>query len=108
MPTFAISNKCTPSFLAAARKDGLSSREPVIRTMVEGIGGKVVAIYWPSSPDWDLVIIAELPDADAAYAIQSFGWATGASQRMQTTQLRTGAEADAAIARQLIWTAPSS
>ena len=108
MPTFAISNKYTPEFLAAARKDGLSSREAVIRKMIEGVDGKTVAIYWPSSPDSDLVIIAELPDADAAYAIQSFGWASGTSQRIQVTHLRSSAEADAAIARQVLWTPPGS
>ena len=108
MPVFALSAKYTPETLAAVRKAGYASREPALKSLVEQFDGKFLAVYWTSSPDWDFVAIAELPSADNAFAMQSFGDATGALQRSQYTQLRTSAEADAAIARQVDWTPPGS
>ena len=106
MPTFAISAKYTPDALAAIRKSGHASREAVSKKMIESIGGTFVAMYWHSSPEWDQTVIAELANADDAYAINSMGMASGIALRTQTQQLRTSSEADAAIARQLTWTPP--
>lgn len=108
MPVLAVSAKYTPEALAAVRKAGYASREPAIKSMIEQFDGKFLAVYWPLSPDWDFVALAELPSTDDAFAIQSFGDATGAFLRSQYTELRTSAEADAAIARQVDWTRPGS
>lgn len=108
MPTFAVSAKYTPEALAAVRKAGFASREPMMKSMAEQFGGKFLTVYWPASGDWDFVAIAELPSVDDAYAMVSFSNATGSFQKSQATQLRSSAEADAAIARQLQWTPPGS
>lgn len=108
MPLFALSAKYTPEALAAVRKAGFASREPQMKSIPEQFGGKLIAVYWPASPDWDFVLLAELPSADDAYAVMSFGSSTGSFLKSQATQLRTSAEADAAIARQLNWTPPGS
>ena len=106
MPIFALNGKYTPEALAAVRKAGFASREPQMKSMAEQFGGTVVAVYWPATPDWDFVCLADLPSADDAYAVASFSNASGSFLRVQATQLRTSAEADAAIARQLNWTPP--
>ena len=108
MPIFVQTVKYTPEALAAARKEGFASREAVAKAMVESAGGRVICNYWPFSPDWDYLGIGEFPSSDAAYALQSMLLASGAIQRFKTTELRTGAEADAAIAQQLKWTPPGS
>lgn len=107
MSTFAIAAKYTSEALAAVRKAGFASREPMMKSMAEQFGGKMLAVYWPASPDWDFVVIADLPNADDAYALMSFSSATGSFLRCQATQLLSSAEADAAIARQLTWTPPA-
>jgi uncharacterized protein with GYD domain len=106
--TFAIAPKYTPETLAAVRKAGFASREPAMKALAEQFGGKFVAVYWLASPDWDYVSLIDLPSADNVYAIMSFDFASGAFLKGNATQLRTSAEADAAIARQLTWTPPGS
>ena len=106
MPLFAINSKYTPETLAAARKEGLAHREAAAKAIIEQLGGKLLAFYWLSSPDWDYLGIGEFASADDPYALVSMAMASGAFQRSQVTPLRTSAEADAAIARQLNWTPP--
>jgi uncharacterized protein with GYD domain len=108
MPTFALWGKYTPEALAAVRKAGFASREPQMESALEQMGGKLLAVYWPASPDWDFVLIGELPSADAAYAMMSFSNASGSFLKAQAVQLRTSAEADSVIAQQLKWTPPGS
>ena len=56
MPTFAVAAKYTPEALAAVRKAGFASREPMMKSIAEQFGGKMLAVYWPASPDWDFVV----------------------------------------------------
>ena len=107
MPTFALSGKYTPEALAAVRKDGFASREAAVKTLVESLGGKLVAFYWPLSAEWDLTAIVELSSSDDAYAIGSMSLSS-VMQRGQAIELRSSAEADATIARQLNWKPPGS
>ena len=108
MPIFIATAKYTPEALAAARKEGFAGREAASNALVESVGGRTLGTYFPASPDWDILSVADLPSADVAYAVQSMAMASGAMQRFQMTHLRTGAEADAAIARQMTWTPPGS
>ena len=108
MPKFALSSKYTPEALAAVREAGYASREAVMKSITEQLGGKLLSQYWISSPDYDFVAIAELPSADDAFALLSMSDAGGASVRNRAIELRTSAEADAAIAKQLTWTPPGS
>lgn len=108
MPTFALSGKYTAEALAAVREAGFVSREPQMQAVVEQMGGKFLAVYWPASPDWDFVVLCDLPNADAAYAMVSFSNASGTFLKTQAVQLRTSAEADSAIAPQVEWTPPGS
>ena len=76
MPTYALSVKYSAKTLAAIRTAGYSTRDEAAQSFYEQLGGKMVAFYWPACPDWDLVAIAELPGADAAYA-----WLSSREQR---------------------------
>ena len=108
MPTFALSGKYTPESLDAVRKTGHGTRQTLATETLEQLGGKVLAWYWLTSPEYDFVTIVDLPSTDEVFAINSFSGATGAFVRTNAVQLRTSEAADAAIARQLDWTPPGA
>ncbi len=106
MPIFLATAKYKPEALAAARKASLAARAAASDALTESAGGRSLGTYFPVSPDWDILSVAELPSAEVAYAIQSMAMASGAMERFQITQLLTGTEADAAIDRTFNWTPP--
>jgi hypothetical protein len=88
------------------RKSGYSSRRPVLEKMCESLGGKLEQIYFLASPNWHLMTIQEMPDTDAVFSLISFVAGTALIADADIIELRSPAEADAAVARQLSWTPP--
>jgi uncharacterized protein with GYD domain len=106
MPTFQISAKYTPEAHAAVRQAGHASRETAMTQMLNDFGGKLISVYWLSSPNQDFVGISELPSSDQMFAMISLAEATGAFVRIEGFELRTSAQADAAIAQHTTWKPP--
>jgi uncharacterized protein with GYD domain len=106
MPKYVAFAKYAPEALQGIRDVGYASRQPVLEKMCESLGGRLEGIYFVSSPRWHLMTIQELPDTDAVFALISFVGATSAIADAEIIELRSPAEADAAMARRLSWTPP--
>jgi uncharacterized protein with GYD domain len=106
MPKYMAIAKYTSEAVGGVRKAGYQSRQQALESMAESLGGKLEAIYFLSSGSWDLLTIMDLPDSAAAFALLSFANSTGVTAQGDVIELLTPAQADAAIARQVKWTAP--
>lgn len=67
-------------------------RIEAVRPTVEGLGGKISSAYFAFG-DYDVVLIAELPDNVSAAAIAMAFAGGGACKAVHTTPLLTSAEA---------------
>lgn len=97
MPRYIALGKYTQASLAGVRKDGYATRTAVLERLVESLGGELESIYFPTSGDWDLITIQQLPDSRAAFALWTFANSIGVVERSQVIEVLTGQEADTAI-----------
>ena len=61
-------------------------RSAAIRSLVEGVGGKIESLYYCFG-DYDIVTILEVPDSVTMAAISMAGGASGALSNIKTTVL---------------------
>lgn len=61
-------------------------RSTAIRSLVEGVGGRVESSYYAFG-DYDIVIIAELPDNASMAALSMVAASSGATLNIKTTVL---------------------
>src|SRR5262245_11003116 len=87
-------------------KDGGSKRRDVVRGMVEGVGGKVHALYYALGED-DVYVIGEVPDQATAVALSLAVNASGAVQ-LKTTVLLTPEDIDGATKKAIKYEAPGA
>jgi uncharacterized protein with GYD domain len=82
-------------------------REDVVRKTCESLGGKLHSFFFAFG-EYDVAVIAELPDNKAAAAIALAVGGTGAVSRHMTTVLMTSAEAVDAMkaAKKVSYTPP--
>jgi uncharacterized protein with GYD domain len=73
--------------LLAAPED----REPAVRKLVEGAGGKLLNFYFTTG-DTDFLLIAEAEDAESAIAALMVGEAAGTICEVSTSRAWTGSE----------------
>ncbi|MBI1181146.1 MAG: GYD domain-containing protein [Alphaproteobacteria bacterium] len=73
-------------------------REAALAKTCEALGGRMLHFFY-SFGDFDAVVLAELPDNQAAAAISLSADAAGGVRRMRTTVLMTPAEAIEAMQR---------
>src|SRR5215218_2184491 len=106
MPKYVAFARYSPEALEGIRKVGYASREPALENLCKSLGGTLEAIYFLNASHWHLMTIQDLPDTDAVFALFSFVGANGAIPEAEIIELRSPAEADAAVARQLNWTPP--
>ncbi|MGH8314401.1 MAG: GYD domain-containing protein [Steroidobacterales bacterium] len=106
MPKFLIEAAYTAEGLRGLQKDKASGRKQAVTQLVEGLEGKVEALYFTLG-DRDVVIIVDLPDVLSASALALTVSATGLV-RTKTTQLLTVDEADRALARKVNYRAPGA
>ena len=66
-------------------------REPVVRRLVEGAGGKLLNFYFTTG-DSDFILIAEAPDAESLVAALLGTVASGTICNVSTVRAWTGAE----------------
>jgi len=91
MPIYMYQAAYTPESWAAQLNHAQHRVEAVGRQACEAVGGKLVG-GWYCFGDYDLVIIADVPDNESMSAIALAIAAGGAIKASKTTVLMTGAE----------------
>jgi uncharacterized protein with GYD domain len=104
MPKFMIHASYTPLGVKGVQSKGGTSRREAVAEMVEGLGGSLECFYFAFG-DADVVVIADLPDNEAATAIALTVNAAGGATT-KTWPLITPEEVDAAAQRSVSYTAP--
>jgi len=87
-------------------KEGGSGRRDMVKKMVEGIGGKLEALYFAYGDD-DVIAILDVPHATDGLALALAVNAAGAVH-LTTTPLITPEEVDAAAKKGVAYRAPGA
>ena len=96
----------TQSGVQGVLKEGGSARMAVVEKLFASVGGRVEAAYWAFGDD-DFVLIAELPDNQAA-ATAALTVSSSGAVKVTTTVLLTAAEIDAAAGMKAEYRAPGA
>lgn len=96
MPLFMYQGAFTPESWAAQIKNPENRVETVGRKVCEAAGGKFIG-GWLCFGDYDLVIIADMPDKESMGAVALAVAAGGAMKAAKTTVLMTGADGVTAL-----------
>lgn len=97
MPLYLVQASYTPQALAAMVKSP-QDRSQAIRPLVEGTGGRLRDVFFCQG-DYDLVVLIEVPDAEAANAIALAAVGAGHLKAYKTTALFTPEETMGAMRR---------
>jgi uncharacterized protein with GYD domain len=97
MPLYMVQASYAPQAIAALVKSP-QDRTEAIRSLAEGAGGQVRDVFF-SQGDYDVVVLYEAPDAEAANAVALASIAAGHLRAFKTTPLFTGAEIMGAMRR---------
>jgi uncharacterized protein with GYD domain len=92
--------------LKGLQKDKASGRRQAVTRAVEGLGGKVDAMYFALG-EHDVLLIVDMPDVLSGAALALRVSATGLV-RTKTTSLLTIEEADRALAKTVDYRAPGA
>jgi len=104
MPKYLYQVNYTPSGIQGVVNDSASGRRADVQAAVKALGGKLEAFYY-SFGEYDVVAIADLPNAvtAAAFSLRTSGTGTC---RVRTTPLLTVEEMDQALEVKLQYRAP--
>ena len=91
MPIYMWQAAYTPESWAAQVKNPQNRAETVGRQLVEAVGGRLIGA-WYSFGEYDLVLIADVPNNQAMSALAMGVAAGGAIKDSKTTVLMTGTE----------------
>jgi uncharacterized protein with GYD domain len=94
MAKYLITASYTSEGTKGLLAEGGSGRKSVLQKSVEGLGGKLEAMYFAYGDD-DVVLIVDMPDAASGLALSLAANASG-TVRVRTTPLLTIEEVDAA------------
>ena len=97
MPLYMVQASYTPQAIAAMVKSP-QDRMDAIRALAAGAGGQVRDVFF-SQGDYDVVVVYEAPDAEAANAVALASIAAGHLRALKTTPLFTVAEMMGAMRR---------
>ena len=106
MPNYLFRATYSQAGLKGLLKEGAASRVGVVQALVQSLGGRMECCYWAFGSD-DFIMIAELPDNQAAAAAATTVGASGAGS-ITTTVLLTAAEIDEARGRRGAYRAPGA
>lgn len=95
MPRYLIKASYTAEGIKGLRKDKASGRKTAVAAALEGLGGKLEAMYYAFG-DADVFAIVEMPDNASIAAFSLAASATGTAHTTTTTLL-TIEEADKAL-----------
>ena len=104
MPKYMIAASYTAEGLKGLQKDKASGRKAAVQKVVEGLGGKVEAMYFALG-DQDVIVIADLPNTVAATSI-ALGVSSSGLVRTKTTALLTVEETDQALGKKIDYSPP--
>jgi len=106
MPKYLWQASYSSEGMKGVAKDGGTGRREAATHLVEQLGGKVEAFYFAFG-DADAIIIADLPDEEAATAV---ALTVNADERidLRTTVLLTPEEVDAAAKRSVDYRPPGT
>ena len=94
MAKYLITGSYTVDGTKGLLAEGGSARKAAVEKALQGLGGKLDAIYYAYG-ETDVVVIADIPDAASALALSLVVNASGAVN-IKTTPLLTVADVDAA------------
>ena len=106
MPHYLFRASYSQDGLRGVLKEGAASRVGAVQTLVQSLGGRVESCYWAFGAD-DFIMIAELPDNQAAAAAATTVGASGTGS-ITTTVLLTADEIDEARGRRGAYRAPGA
>jgi uncharacterized protein with GYD domain len=95
MPSYMVQAAYTSEAMASLLKNP-QNRMDVVRKSVETLGGKLTG-GWLSFGEYDVVLIAEMPDQVSAAAIALAAAAGGSLRAIKTTPLLNAEEGLAAV-----------
>lgn len=101
MAKYLITGSYTTNGVKGLLTEGGSARKAAVEKTLQGLGGKLDAIYYAYG-DTDVVLIADIPDASSALALSLAVNASGAVN-IRTTPLLTVAEVDAACQKSVAY-----
>jgi uncharacterized protein with GYD domain len=104
MPKYMIHASYTPEGVKGVQSKGGSSRRDAVARALESVGGSLESFYFAFG-DADVVLIADLPDNEAATAVALTVNAAGGATT-KTYPLLTPEEVDSAAQRSVSYTAP--
>lgn len=106
MPKYLIRGSYTAEGAKGLLKEGGTARRTAVQKMIEGLGGKLEALYFAYGSD-DVVGICDFPDAASGIAASLAVNASG-FVRLSTTPLITPEEVDAAAKKSPAYRAPGA
>ncbi len=104
MPKYLIQASYTAEGLKGLQKDKASGRRNAVAQALEGIGGRLEAMYYGLGED-DVFVIVDAPNTGAVAAMSIAASASGLV-RTRTTALMTVEEVDQALAKSVSYRAP--
>ena len=106
MPKYLVQAAYTAEGLKGLQKDKASGRKQAVSHAVEGLGGRLEALYFALG-EHDVVLIVDMPDVISGAALGLRVSATGLV-RTKTTTLLTIEEADRALSKTVDYRAPGA
>jgi uncharacterized protein with GYD domain len=106
MAKYLIQGTYTAEGLRGLMKDKATGRAQAVRKLIEGVEGKLEAIYFAMGEN-DVVIIVDVPDLVTAAAL-SFTVSSGGLVRTKSTALLTVEETDRALSKKIEYRAPGT
>ena len=104
MPKFLWKASLTQAGVKGVASEGGSARREAVTAMAESVGGTIEAFYFAFG-EADVIVIADVPDNEAALAVSMAVNGSGAVA-METVPLLTPEEVDAASKRQADYRPP--
>lgn len=106
MPKYLVSASYTLEGVKGLLKEGGSSRQRAIKTLVETLGGKVEACYFAFGQN-DVYVITDMPD-DATMAALSLAIGASGAVSLETTVLLEPSTLDEAMDKTVDYRAPGT
>jgi uncharacterized protein with GYD domain len=106
MAKYLIQGTYTADGLRGLMKDKATGRAQAVRKLIEGVEGKLEAIYFAMGEN-DVVIIVDVPDLVTAAAL-SFTVSASGIVRTKSTALLTVEEADRALSKKIDYRVPGT
>jgi uncharacterized protein with GYD domain len=106
MPKFLVEATYSAEGFQGLAQEKASGRKAAVTQAIKKLGGKLDAIYFCLG-EYDVVLIADMPDHLSAAALGSAVCASGKT-RTNTRVLLTVAEADEALSKNVVYRAPGA